>query len=459
MRNISKRLVRVGGLRSKAACPQLQNEQDCLQNQICAWNSKTKKCSKKRVSKIKEAAHPQIPQFAVLNKKRAECFQLKKQQDCLQNQICSWSSKTNKCAKKRGSKVPAATGIALAAPVPGLAVSNQLTPVSTGSIEAIVSPDKFNIPNKTKITKRYQNVIRQILRNGLTMQYKRNGSQIISNPDKDQFVLTKAEPIGVGGFGVVLKGLYKKKNVVVKFINFTKPNPVETIPELPADASVVNIIGYSKYYDDEKKYDFIKNRADDTVVIFMEALSGGTLKQVIIRCKENPKIIQKYGGLEHLVAKIGIDISNIFDSIHKTKMNLRQLMYSDIKPDNILFNSIYEPILIDFDGFLSQSNEGALGFGTRGFIPLCKYKSKPCLGQNATDDYEMLIITLLDVAMLNVDTTNRQNLLVINSDDSKLVRDLKSLLIQLQTRDRKVEIVSPYSQKLKDLLHPYLKKK
>lgn len=449
MRNISKRLVRVGGrLRSKAACPQLQ-KQACLQNQICAWSSKTQKCAKKRVSKVKDI--PQITQLAMPNMKRVECLQLKNEQDCLQNQICTWSSKTNKCAKKRSSKV-------LAAPV---AVSNQLTTVSKGSIESIVSPDKFNIPNKTKITKRYQNVIRQILRNGLTMQYKRNGSQIISNPDKDQFVLTKSEPIGVGSFGVVLKGLYKKKNVVVKFINFTKTNPVETIPELPADASVVNIIGYSKYYDNEKKYDFIKNRADDTVVIFMEALSGGTLKQVIIRCKENPKIIQKYGGLEHLVAKIGIDISNIFDSIHKTKMNMGQLMYSDIKPDNILFNSIYEPILIDFDGFLSQSNEGALGFGTPGFIPLCKYKSKPCKGQNATDDYEMLIITLLDVAMLNVDTTkpNRKNLLVINSDDSKLVRDLKSLLIQLQTRDRKVEIVSPYSQKLKDLLHPYLKKK
>lgn len=327
---------------------------------------------------------------------------------------------------------------------------------------------ELNIPETTKlkISKRYQDTIRRILHSGIIMQYKREGNQFVENTKKEQqpFVLTKAEPIGIGGFGIVLRGIYNNKNIVIKMMNGTKTIPVHTINDMPADAPIVNILGYSKYYFEDKQYEFITSRADDTVVIFMEELPGGTLNELIIRCKENPAIIQKYGGLEYLVATIGIRISKLFDTIHKCVKNDCQLMYSDIKPSNILFNSNNEPILIDIDTFLLQSTQGTLGFGTKGYIPLCKYKANKgdYCGQNASDDYEMLVITLLDLAMLNEEGQhntykNRRKLLVVESTDSKLVSDLKSLLQKLQIRERKIESVSSFSTMLRDILYPYLK--
>jgi hypothetical protein len=69
---------------------------------------------------------------------------------------------------------------------------------------------ELNIPKtkKVKISKRYQDTIRRILHSGIIMQYKREGNQFVENTKKEQqpFVLTKAEPIGIGGFGVVLRG-------------------------------------------------------------------------------------------------------------------------------------------------------------------------------------------------------------------------------------------------------------
>lgn len=324
----------------------------------------------------------------------------------------------------------------------------------------------LQIPNRSKISKRYQNTIQRILHYGIIMQFKRIGNQFIENSEKEQpFVLTKAEPIGVGGFGVVLRGTYQNKNIVIKIINLTKTIPVETINGMPDDAPIVNILGYSKYYFEEKKYDFITSRADDTIVIFMEELTGGTLNEFIIRCKENPTIIQQYGGLEYIVATIGIRISNIFDTIHKCRRNNCQLMYTDIKPSNILFNRDNEPVLIDVDSFYLQSTDGNLGFGTAGYMPLCKYKANKSdyCGQNASDDYEMLIITLLDVAMLNQEGRhntykNRRKLLVIESTDSNIVRDLKSLLQKLQIRERKIESISSFSRMLNDILHKYYRK-
>ena len=328
---------------------------------------------------------------------------------------------------------------------------------------------ELNIPKttKVKISKRYQDTIRRILHNGIIMQYKREGNQFIENTEKEQqFVLTKAEPIGIGGFGVVLRGTYNNKNIVIKMMNGTKTIPVHTINDMPVDAPIVNILGYSKYYFEEKKYEFITSRADDTVVIFMEELTGGTLNELIIQCKENPEIIQQYGGLEYLVATIGIRISNLFDTIHKCVQNKTHLMYSDIKPSNILFNSFNEPLLIDIDTFLFQSTQGTLGFGTPGYFPLCKYKANKSnyAGNNASDDYEMLVITLLDVAMLNNEGPhntykNRRKLLVIESSDSKIVRDLKSLLQKLQIRERRTESHSSFSSMLKDILYPYLQNK
>ena len=49
------------------------------------------------------------------------------------------------------------------------------------------------------------------------MQYKREGNQFVKNTEKEQhpFVLTKAEPIGIGGFGVVLRGIYNNQNIVI----------------------------------------------------------------------------------------------------------------------------------------------------------------------------------------------------------------------------------------------------
>lgn len=328
---------------------------------------------------------------------------------------------------------------------------------------------ELNIPKTTKvrISKKYQDTLRRILHHGIIIQYKRNENEFIENTEKEQpFVLTKAEPIGIGGFGVVLRGTYNNKNVVIKMMNGTKSIPVHTINDMPANAPIVNILGYSKYYFSENKYEFITSRADDTVVIFMEELTGGTLNEVIIRCKENPEIIQQYGGLEYLVASIGIRISKLFDTIHKCVQNNCQLMYTDIKPSNILFNSNNEPILIDIDTFLLQLTSGTLGFGTKGYIPLCKYKANKgdYCGQNASDDYEMLVITLLDVAMLNKEGPhntykNRRKLLVIEPTDSKLVRDLKLLLQKLQIRERKIESHSIFSSMLTDILYPYLKNK
>ena len=230
---------------------------------------------------------------------------------------------------------------------------------------------------KVKISKRYQDTIRRILHYGIITQYKREGNQFIENTDKEQpFILTKAEPIGIGGFGVVLIGIYQNRNVVIKLINGTKTIPVHVINDMPPNAPIVNILGYSKYYFEENKYEFIRSRADDTVVIFMEELTGGTLNEVIIKCKENPEIVKHYGGLEHIIATIGIRISNILDTIHNCVINNCHLMYGDIKPSNILFNNNREPILIDIDTFLFQSTEGTLSFGTHGYFPLCKYKKK-----------------------------------------------------------------------------------
>jgi hypothetical protein len=325
------------------------------------------------------------------------------------------------------------------------------------------------IPNtlKVKFSKKYQNTLRRILHYGIIMQYKRNGNQFIEHTEKDQpFVLTKAEPIGFGSFGIVLRGIYQNKNIVVKIMNGTKTIPVHTINDMPADAPIVNILGYSKYYFEEKKYEFIASRADDTIVIFMEELTGGSLNALIIKCKENPAIIQNYGGLEYLVAIIGIHISKIFDMVHKCVSGMCHLMYGDIKPSNILFNSKNEPILIDFDSFLIQSINMTLAFGTFGHFPLCKYKANKndnCC-QNASDDYEMLVITLLDVAMLNKEGPhntykNRRQLLVVEPTDSKLVRDLKSLLQKLQIREHKIESHCIFSSILTDILYPYVKNK
>ena len=125
-----------------------------------------------------------------------------------------------------------------------------------------------------------------------------------------------------------------------------------------------------------------------------------------------------------------------------------------------------EPILIDFDSFLMQSINMTLAFGTFGHFPLCKYKANKndnCC-QNASDDYEMLVITLLDVAMLNKEGPhntykNRRQLLVVEPTDSKLVRDLKSLLQKLQIREHKIESHSIFSSMLTDILYPYVKNK
>jgi serine/threonine protein kinase len=328
---------------------------------------------------------------------------------------------------------------------------------------------ELSIPKtiKIKFSKKYQNTIRRILHHGLIMQYKRNGNRFIENTEKyEPFVLTKAEPIGFGGLGLVLRGTYQNKNVVIKLINSTKTIPVDTINDMPPDAPIVNIIGYSKYYFEENKYDFITSRADDTVVVFMEELTGGTLNELIIRCKENPEIIKQYGGLEYIVATIGIRISNLFDTIHNCVINNCRKMYGDIKPSNILFNSNNEPILIDIDSFLTQTIYGTLGFGTMGYLPLCKYKANKCdySGQNASDDYEMLVIMLLDVLILNNEGPhntykNRRQLLVLEPTDSILVRDLKVLLQKLQVRQRKIESYSIFSSMLKDILYPYLKTK
>lgn len=328
---------------------------------------------------------------------------------------------------------------------------------------------ELNIPKttKVKISRRYQDTMRRILHNGIIMQYKRERNQFVKNTEKEHpFVLTKAEPIGIGGFGVVLRGIYNNENVVIKIINGTKSIPVDTINDMPPNAPIVNIYGYSQYYFEEQKYEFITSRADDTVVIFMEELTGGTLNELIIRCKENPTIIQQYGGLEYLIATIGICISNLFDVIHKCVRNKMYLMYGDIKPSNILLNSNNEPVLIDIDTFLFQSVEGTLTFGTPGYFPLCKYKANKSnyAGNNAADDYEMLVITLLDVAMLNEQGPhntykNRRKLLVFEISDSKIVRDLKSLLQKFQIRERKIESHSSFSQMLKDILRPYLQNK
>jgi hypothetical protein len=328
---------------------------------------------------------------------------------------------------------------------------------------------ELNIPKtiKVKISKRYQDTIRRILHNGIIMMYKREGNKFIENTEKEQpFILTKAEPIGIGGFGVVLRGMYNNKNVVIKLINGSKTIPVRTINDMPLDAPIVNILGYSKYYFEENKYEFIKSRADDTVVIFMEELNGGTLNELIIKCKENPEIINQYGGLEHIVATIGIRISKLFDTIHNCVTNNCHLMYGDIKPSNILFNNNQEPILIDIDTFLFQSTQGTLAFGTSGYFPLCKYKANKCdyAGNNAADDYEMLVITLLDVVMLNEEGPhntykNRRKLLILKPTDSRLVRELKILLQKLQIRSRKTESHTTFSDMLKDILEPYLKNK
>jgi serine/threonine protein kinase len=328
---------------------------------------------------------------------------------------------------------------------------------------------ELNIPKttKVKISKRYQATIHRILHNGIIMQYKREGNQFVKNTEKERpFILTKAEPIGIGGFGVVLRGMYNNQNVVIKIINGTKTIPVHTINDMPPNAPIVNILGYSKYYFEENKYEFIRSRADDTVVILMEELNGGTLNELIINCKENPEIINQYGGLEYIIATIGIRISIILDTIHNCVTHNCHLMYGDIKPSNILFNNNREPILIDIDTFLFQSTEGTLSFGTPGYFPLCKYKANKCdyAGNNAADDYEMLVITLLDIAMLNNEGPhntykNRRKLLILEPTDSQIVHELKSLLRKLQIRARKTESHTTFSNMLKDILEPYLKNK
>jgi WD40 repeat protein len=46
----------IKGVRPKAECPQIQNKEDCGKNANCSWSSKTNKCAKKRVSKVKDTA-------------------------------------------------------------------------------------------------------------------------------------------------------------------------------------------------------------------------------------------------------------------------------------------------------------------------------------------------------------------------------------------------------------------
>ena len=84
--NVSRRRRRSGG--QPRECPPL-NMVDCGKNQNCSWSSKTNKCSKKRVGRPREC-----PPLNMV--------------DCGKNQNCSWSSKTNKCSKKRVSKAKAA---------------------------------------------------------------------------------------------------------------------------------------------------------------------------------------------------------------------------------------------------------------------------------------------------------------------------------------------------------------
>ena len=323
---------------------------------------------------------------------------------------------------------------------------------------------EFNISNTDsvkfpRITKRFQNVIRNLLHYGIVLQYRHIGEQLIPSSDNDIFTLTDPSPIGVGSMGVVLRGKYQNKNIVIKIINGNRSVPLTIIGDLPPNAPVINILGYSSYYADENKYEFILNCKDNTIVIFMEELTGGSLNDVIIKCKKNPNLLQQYGGLDNLVATIGIRIAGVFDAIHKYK----NCMYSDINVSNILFNSNNEPILIDFDSFRTQSISHNMAFGTLGYIPLCKYTSikYKCVGQTASDDYEMLVITLLDVSMLNEKglhntPKNRRQLLVIHPGDSNIVRDLKTFLLRLQIRDRIIESKSEFADIFKQLLLPYL---
>ena len=81
---------------------------------------------------------------------------------------------------------------------------------------------EFNISNTDsvkfpRITKRFQNVIRNLLHYGIVLQYRHIGEQLIPSSDNDIFTLTDPSPIGVGSMGVVLRGKYQNKNIVINY--------------------------------------------------------------------------------------------------------------------------------------------------------------------------------------------------------------------------------------------------
>ena len=81
-------------------CPSFKNVGDCGEKggDICAWNSKTNKCRKKRVTRKRT---PDLE----------NCPRLKTSDGCGKNELCKWNSKTSKCRKmrvvvsKRGKKI------------------------------------------------------------------------------------------------------------------------------------------------------------------------------------------------------------------------------------------------------------------------------------------------------------------------------------------------------------------
>ena len=85
-------------------CPSFKTLEDCVKNDICSWGSKTNKCAKKRISKkqpkVSQKPNPQPNEIEPIMEKPVQCISFKTSEDCGKNEICSWSSKSNKCNKK-----------------------------------------------------------------------------------------------------------------------------------------------------------------------------------------------------------------------------------------------------------------------------------------------------------------------------------------------------------------------
>lgn len=239
----------------------------------------------------------------------------------------------------------------------------------------------------------------------------------MTNPKQIKII----KKLGGGTFGSVYMGICDGKKYAIKFMT-TRLDEMyrkmmyystllchlyETNADIKTitDAPIINWVGSSK-----ELFNIDKNQNNGIYALIME-MADRTLQPVIDESTSYTTSDERIKNktLMSIIYNLGNDLIKVFNSIHNIKPFMQKnkytesdigsryspesLLYIDLKPGNIMLDTNNKIKLIDIDAFYSNRDD-VNNIGTHLWSILCP----TCSGVVHCDDYEILLLNMIDLA-------------------------------------------------------------